>query len=1322
MLIDRPRVNRIRAATWTLRRTQAQSQGQLQLVGITCLVLILVLFAAPHTAGAQLLIDTIAGGSIGDGATADLAKFNPGDVVYDSAGNAYVADSSGNRIRRIDGATNVVTTIAGTGVGGFSGDGGPATQAQLFYPSNLVLDGNNNIFFSDQLNHRVRRIDAGSKVITTVAGNGTTSNLNDNGLAVEASLFFPAGVAIRADGSLLIADSGHNRIRRVAQGFITTVAGTGAGGYNGDDIPATAATLTGPNDVVADGQGNFYISDGGNCRIRLVQAGTDRIYTIAGNGTCGFTGNGGPATEARLNGPLFLALVNGSIYMTESLAPRIRRIDLGSNVISAFAGNGQLGTTGDGGAATAARLGNPLGLGGTPEGSIVFGEDDSGRLREVTNGIITSIAGQANGDGFSPQLAKINPKGIVCNLQGELFIADSNNNRLRRINASFGQITTFAGTGAFGFGGDNGPATQATLGGPLGVAIDSNGRVYFSDQLTHRIRRIAGGVVTTVAGTGTPSFSGDDGPAISAGLSFPAGIAVGPDDSVYVADASNNRVRRIGTNGIITTVIGNGSRGYNGENVPGKQAMLSNPTDVVADTDGNLYIADRNNCRIRRYDAETTLVTTVAGTGRCGYSGDNGQGTAAELNGPEYVALLENRHLYISESFTPRVRRVDLFTGIITRVAGNGLPASTGDGGPGLNAQLEMPAGLEVDRNNSVLYISDVAAGRVRRLQIETVPPSTFTPTRTRTFTPTFTATVTPTRTFTATFTPSNTPTVTNTFTATVTHTPTATITRTFTPTVTFSPSVTPTPTDTATASPSPSPSITRTATRTPTPSFTPTNTSSPTPTITLTRTPSFTGTATLTRTPTATFSPTLTFTPSFTATITSTRTFTPSPLPTNTPTVTPIPTNTSPPTFTRTMTPSATASRTATASPPPTNTATITATVTLTRTFTITSTPQPTFTATPSRTVTRSATVTFTPTRTGSPTVTRTATRTAAAATQTVARASTPTSTIPTATRTGTVTFTRTSTRTVTSTATAVPPTATRTVTPTRSGTKPPTATPPPGGTFTFTPRPTSTRPPTATVTLTVTSTRTRTSAPTSTPTLTRTFTRTPTISPTVTPRFSLSPTSAATATVTRTGTPGGTFTATITQTPSVTPRPEISETPTIGTAATATSTPIRSSTRTATATASASRTTTFTVTPAATLTRTSTAQPPPTRTVTRTPSSTRTPSLPPTKTVTRTASPTVTSNIAVGTATPTPNVRPTVTRSPDNGCTGDCNADNVVTSTEVNTVLTRVTLCGGAPGGPCLNVGACIRADTNRDGAISAAELTRTVENANEGCPGSN
>jgi sugar lactone lactonase YvrE len=288
-----------------------------------------------------------------------------------------------------------------------------------------------------------------------------------------------------------------------------------------------------------------------------------------------------------------------------------------------------------------------------------------------------------------------------------------------------GAISTVAGLGIPGFLGDSGQATAAELNEPFGVAVDPAGNKYIADLLNHRVRKVsAAGVITTIAGNGTPEFSGDGGPAINAELNQPLGVALDGAGNVYIADADNNLIRKVDAlTGTITTVAGNGIPGDSGDDGPATSAEMLFPFRVAVDGAGNLYIADDNN-RIRKVDAATGFITTVAGNGTAGFSGDNGPATAAQLNGPRGVALDAAGNLFVAEYVNSRIRRVDAITGIITTVAGDGhLPgdgtippsADPGDGGPAVDAHLHHPSAVAVDAAGN-LYIADSGTHVIRKV------------------------------------------------------------------------------------------------------------------------------------------------------------------------------------------------------------------------------------------------------------------------------------------------------------------------------------------------------------------------------------------------------------------------------------------------------------------------------------------------------------------------------------------------------------------------------------------------------------------------------
>lgn len=349
-------------------------------------------------------------------------------------------------------AAQTIDTVAGNGTAGFSGDGGPATSAQLDAPTSLALDASGGLFIADDCNNRIRRLDLATDTITTVAGGvsgcGTGGFGGDGGPATSALLNAPAGVALDGHGSLFIAEQCNQRIRQVdlTTNTITTVAGSGstgcgAGGFGGDGGPATSAQLFLPTDVVADGNGILFIADRGNHRIRKVDLAAGTITTVAGTGTPGFIGDGGPAISAQLSGPTGVALdAGGNLFITDKDNSRIRKVDL-SGIITTVAGTGAAGFGGDGGPATNAQLNFP--------------------------------------------------NRTVVDTNGTLFISDGSNSRIRRVDPS-GTITTLAGTGTRGYSGDGGPAASAQFNDPFGLAVDASGALFVADESNHRVRVVAG--------------------------------------------------------------------------------------------------------------------------------------------------------------------------------------------------------------------------------------------------------------------------------------------------------------------------------------------------------------------------------------------------------------------------------------------------------------------------------------------------------------------------------------------------------------------------------------------------------------------------------------------------------------------------------------------------------------------------------------------------------------------------------------------------------------------------------------------------------------
>lgn len=343
-----------------------------------------------------------------------------------------------------------ISTYAGNGLAGFSGDGGVATSARLRRPQGVVMDNAGNLYIADKSNHRIRRVSS-LGTISTIAGTGTAGFLGDGGLATAARLNAPCDVCLDGLNNLYIADQNNRRIRKVdlSTGIISTIAGTGTAGYNGDGILATSARLNNPYGVEADSIGNVYVGDLANNRIRLITKSTGLISTIAGTGVAGFSGDGGLATAAQIRNPSGLALdKSGNLLFADFSNNRIRKINLTTGVISTVIGSGTAGFSGDGGSPTAANLNGPINVCVDANGRIYIADENNHRIRYVaTDGNIYTLAGTGtagfSGDGGLASLANINlPTGVCVNLIGEIFIADYNNNRVRKVQSLCNLPTT----------------------------------------------------------------------------------------------------------------------------------------------------------------------------------------------------------------------------------------------------------------------------------------------------------------------------------------------------------------------------------------------------------------------------------------------------------------------------------------------------------------------------------------------------------------------------------------------------------------------------------------------------------------------------------------------------------------------------------------------------------------------------------------------------------------------------------------------------------------------------------------------------------------
>ena len=450
------------------------------------------------------------------------------------------------------------------------------------------------------------------------------------------------------------------------------------------------------------------------------------IGTFAGNGNQGFSGDGGPAASAGLNHPRGLAVdSSGGVYVSDSDNLRIRRISP-NGMISTVAGNGMAGNAGDGGLAVKASLSNLTGVALDAAGNLYIADAHNMCVRKVTpGGIISTVAGTNGSQGFSGDggpatSAQLNAPASVMFSGGNLYIADSSNQRIRRVNAN-GTITTIAGNSvAAGFSGDGGLATNASLAFPLGMAMDSLGNLYFADANNNRVRRISpGGVITTVAGNGTGRFAGDAGPAAGASLNIPEDVAVDSAGNLLIADTGNNRVRKVDSSGLISTVAGMASNGFSGDGGMATQAMLDFPWGVATSATGTVYIADRVNNRVRMVAAESvTSPPTLADN-----SAVNGASFARIAIAPGAVVAIFGAS-FAGGSLSASSVPLPTVLGE-TSVTFNGVPAplffvSSGQ----INAQVpfDLPAGIVV----SIQVKRGSNLSTVRTANVATVSPGIF--------------------------------------------------------------------------------------------------------------------------------------------------------------------------------------------------------------------------------------------------------------------------------------------------------------------------------------------------------------------------------------------------------------------------------------------------------------------------------------------------------------------------------------------------------------------------------------------------------------------
>jgi uncharacterized protein (TIGR03437 family) len=653
-------------------------------------------------------VNTLAGEfKIGnDGPAAQAILGRPRHIAYDANGLLYIADTENNMVRRVE-RDGRITAIAGTGVRGNFGDGGPANAAALNRPWGVAVDAQ-NLYISDSGNARVRVVNLRTGVMENYAGEGTRGDSGDGGPAGNARLSTPAGLALDNQGNLLIADWFADRVRRVnrSTGIITTIVGTGRYGLTGEDGPATAALLASPEGLAVDTDGSVYIGETDFGRVlKLEPSGT--LRRIGGQ----FLGNNfaeGAALTVWIGSAAALALDRAQrrLYVADEFFSVVRMINLGDGALTnvagvAFAG----GFTPDGQQARGGRMGAPKGVAVSPAGRVAFTDDTNFRVRTVSaNGLLETVAGRApfGGDGGPAVAANLfQPSVAIADGAGGLFIADSGNCVIRRMNAA-GLISTFAGQpnvcgASAGTPGEGTPARSTPLNFPAGLARDSQGNLFVSEG--RRVRRIAadGATVTTIARD----------------LRAPGGLALdNAQQFLYVAEATGNRITRIDLAGNFAQVYAGSTGGTGGfvDNIGRTEARFELPLDLAVDRQGNLLVTDSGNGRLRRIDASTGNVTTIAGNGLASGAAE-GAALQTGIGGLTGLAIdPDGATVY----FTSLQRVMQLRNNRITTLAGDVLGGFGGDGGFGPQARFNVPATVRV--SGSSLVVADTLNQRIRSL------------------------------------------------------------------------------------------------------------------------------------------------------------------------------------------------------------------------------------------------------------------------------------------------------------------------------------------------------------------------------------------------------------------------------------------------------------------------------------------------------------------------------------------------------------------------------------------------------------------------------
>jgi hypothetical protein len=598
-----------------------------------------------------------------------------------------------------------LSLIAGD-IGGSGSVDAIGTNARFSGSEALTVDSIGNVYVADTANHAIRKITPAG-VVTTLAGRAGSSGYAD-GAGAAARFYLPNGIAVDTAGNVYVGDSGNNVVRQItAAGVVTTLAGSGVGTLA--DGTGTAASFSQPAGLVVDAMGNVFVADTVNHAIRkITPAGV--VTTLAGGAGFGHVDATGAA--ARFHYPTGMAADSaGNLYVTDFGSHTIRKITL-AGVVTTLAGTTNTPGSADG-TGSAAQFSNAIGLAVDAADNLFVGDGGNHAIRMITPaGVVTTPLGSAgnsgSADGTGSAARLNNPRGVAFDASGILYIADTNNNTIRKSTAA-GVVTTWAGAVAITGSADN-TGAAARFNSPTGIAADAAGNLYVADTNNNTIRKITpAGVVTTLAGA-AGVLGGADGNGSAARFMIPQGISADAMGNLHVSATAGHTIRHVTAAGAVTTLAGSHLAAGNTD-ATGTSARFFNPRGVVADGAGNLYVADTANTSIRKV-TPGGLVSTLAGSGTAGST--DGTGTAARFNSPWGIAIDGAGNLYVTEANLHTIRKIVIATGVVSTLAGTAGSNGTADG-TGAAARFNGPYGIAADAGGTV-YVADSNNHTIRQI------------------------------------------------------------------------------------------------------------------------------------------------------------------------------------------------------------------------------------------------------------------------------------------------------------------------------------------------------------------------------------------------------------------------------------------------------------------------------------------------------------------------------------------------------------------------------------------------------------------------------